>query len=945
MNMIQQLKKMAIIIPVLTGGMYLFRPVSVLAQSGNTESISVKFSFGHKTATHETRFVQLLSGSSGVTVLELRGKQIEKNDRVTATSATLNIGADDIDELIADISYVKPSAPLRKLAGHEDAYTVNKDAMWGYLMENGSPGQSKRLKDDSWYKPDAPLLTIHLNGDGTKGFSIALEKLREHGAMWLPEQDVYITLADKPVDFKKHLASLKGTRVLDEVAQQPDASLDTFHDLWPDIGNPYEWDVPWQTRWMGTRGHLTVMAAAHGSVYKFAIDRWGNVRPDFASPHKFRLDLLWSESVWKQQKISNGLPVMLTTLEKNDQLAQIEQFASPLVDLSTTIRGYMTSVLFSKINISGKPGAFSFGISVHNELKGHDIEALQNGDKWIITDKQTGNILLVLETGKDITVKAENPVPNDNGQQIVLTISGVLSEGAKEFVVKLPSPAIVPAELARLRNLDYTVEKKKTIEYWEDWLAKGAYFNVPEDAVNELYRANLWHALVLPRHTLDIDGKDHMDLPYANTAYGQRNADWPVNQAVYVDYMIYGLRGYDKTAQDEYAAMFKSQQQPDGRIGGFANWGVYSPAQLYAIAQNFLLSRNKTQFENLLPNSLKTLDWCLAQVAKANEGAGKTGLILAPLNDLTNAEREWAFTQAYYVAGLELFAKALTVYHHPRAEEVAKAATALKVSVVKEFSRSSVKSPVVQLADGTWINYVPTDALTPRRMMEQWYPTDVDCGPLHLSRLGAFDANSWLTTAMLNDHEDNLFFKNQGAANEPVYVQQATAYLLRDEPKAVIRAFYSLMACGFSHEQFTPLEHRWAWGQYYGPPSTDGAWFEIYRKMLLNELGSDTLMIGQAIPRKWLEENKKIQVKNAPTYFGNLSFSIDGLNHENEIRASVDLPGQNSIGQMLVRFRHPTGKLIKSVFVNGRTWKNFDAKKEYIVIPAPAGKYVISAKY
>ena len=58
------------------------------------------------------------------------------------------------------------------------------------------------------------------------------------------------------------------------------------------------------------------------------------------------------------------------------------------------------------------------------------------------------------------------------------------------------------------------------------------------------------------------------------------------------------------------------------------------------------------------------------------------------------------------------------------------------------------------------------------------------------------------------------------------------------------------MACAFSHEQLTSLEHRWAWGQYYGPPSTDGAWFELYRRMLINEFGSDTLMIGQALPRE-----------------------------------------------------------------------------------------------
>src|SRR5690606_7905286 len=130
----------------------------------------------------------------------------------------------------------------------------------------------------------------------------------------------------------------------------------------------------------------------------------------------------------------------------------------------------------------------------------------------------------------------------------------------------------------------------------------------------------------------------------------------------------------------------------------------------------------------------------------------------------------------------------------PRADEVARIASDLKNAVTNEFSRSSVKSPAVQLADGTWINYVPTDATTPRRMLDQWYPTDVDTGPLHLTRLGVLDANSWLTTAMLNDHEDNLYFENKGAANEPVYVQQANAYLLRDDPKAVIRSFYSFMA-------------------------------------------------------------------------------------------------------------------------------------------------------
>src|SRR5262249_18740773 len=150
--------------------------------------------------------------------------------------------------------------------------------------------------------------------------------------------------------------------------------------------------------------------------------------------------------------------------------------------------------------------------------------------------------------------------------------------------------------------------------------------------------------------------------------------------------------------------------------------------------------------------------------------------------------------------------------------------------------QATVLSPLVQLRDHTWIPYVPCDALTPRRLLEVWYPTDVDCGALHLSRLKALDPNSALTGYLLNDHEDNLFLEHCGMANEPFNNQHASAYLPLDDVKPAIRSFYSMMACAFSHSTFEPVEHRWSWGQYFGPPSTDGAWFELYRKMLIHEL-------------------------------------------------------------------------------------------------------------
>ncbi|HKI87971.1 MAG TPA: hypothetical protein VKA38_03015 [Draconibacterium sp.] len=937
----QVLKQLILIIgfPVL-----IFFAESTGAQQAEQDlkSIKLRIEFGHTLNQRITQNVKFTGASPGLLIDIPIGDKLENGD-IASPESHLNCGADDVDALVVGVKWPKPIAELRKVG-------ASNTKMWKYLLENGSAGQIERLSEDPWKQPDAPILTVQLNKEGTKGFSIGLEQLLNHQAMWLPEQDVFITLANHPLTFEQHIALLNGERTLERIKNEPDASLVQFSNSWTDFGNPLVSDPSWQnwqTKWMGTTGHLIVTAAAHGSIYKFAIDRWGNVRPDFASPYKFRLDLIWNDSKWKMQQITNGLPVVVTTLENKGQVCEIEQFASPLGEIDAAIRGYIPSVMFSRIRISRENGPVNFGIQFNNEEKNRQIELKKSGNNnWIVADKRSGNILLMLETRNELNVEIDKARSNQNGQKLFLTVSGELKkEETREFVIKLPSPAVNNSQLIKLNDLEFSSAKNNVIKYWEKWLEKGARFHVPEEAVNQLFRANLWHALVLPRHTIK-NSENHMDIPYSNIAYGQQNADWPINQTVYVDYMIYGLRGYNQVAENELAAMFKSQQLPDGQIGGFANWGVYSPGFLYAVAQNYLLNHNRQQFERLLPNSLKTLDWCLLQIAKANIGMDKTGLILAPLNDLSHSEQEWAFTQAYFAGGLEVFGRALSLYGHPRADEVNKIASKMKKEVIRAFARASVKSPIVQLADGTWSNYVPTDALTPRRLLDQWYPSDVDTGPLHLSRLGVINASSWLTTAMLNDHEDNLFLNNLGAADEPVYVPQATVYLLRDEPKAVIRSFYSMMSCAFSHQQLTSLEHRWAHPIYYSPPSTDGAWFEVYRKMLLNEFGTDTLFIGQAIPRDWLQKGKKVEVKDAPTYFGPVSFTIEGVNSNDEITAGLEISNRNLPKELLVRFRHPESAKIRSVIINDKPWKNYDAEKEYIRIPEPTGgKYVITAKY
>jgi hypothetical protein len=266
--------------------------------------------------------------------------------------------------------------------------------------------------------------------------------------------------------------------------------------------------------------------------------------------------------------------------------------------------------------------------------------------------------------------------------------------------------------------------------------------------------------------------------------------------------------------------------------------------------------------------------------------------------------------------------------------------------VRKAFAAAAVGSPLVQLRDHTWMPYVPCDVTRPGRLLDVWYPTDVDTGAAHLLRLGALPAEGLLAECLLNDHEDNLFLHGWGMANEPVYNQQATAYLLRDEPKAAIRAFYSMMACAFGHSAFEPVEHRWSWGQYFGPPSTDGAWFELYRNMLIRELDDNGLLLLAAAPRQWLADGKRIEIERAPTFHGLLSLAVASQAGVGTITAELDVPQAHPPAALLLRLRHPDAKPLKSVTVNGQPWSDFDVRKEWVTIRRPSERhYRIVASY
>ncbi len=912
------------------------------AESGEMErEIRVLLGFGCRAPRSSVRTV-LFSGRNAV-VESIHGEQLEADDR-PAVLSRLNSGGGDRDDLVVTVAWNTPRRTKR-----------TPQEIWAYLLENTDPGAAARLSDDPGLAPDSPVVTVKTSLDGTQGFSFALAQLIERKALWLPEQDVFITLADAPVDLDAHLRSLSGERTLTRVAREPEATLEQFTARWEDMGNPLLWNPDWATTWRGTKGHIVCVSPAYGSLYKFGIDCFGNVRPDFASPHQFRLDILWPGSVWQSQEIVDGLPIIRTILRHGERTCEMEQFALSWPGEPAAPREINPSnLLVSRMIFSGQDGPLTVGFRFAVEESAPELVLKERFGLWYIAEKNSGRLFLELVVPEGLAVTLKKTARENTSAGLEIECTGTFTRTApREILVKLLSPPLPADKADALARVGYESARREVADYWTRWLARGASFQVPEPAINELVQANLWHALRLPRIRTDGAGGELMDIPYSNFAYGQLGIEWPINQTVYVDYMLYGLRGYTDIAERELSATFGLNLrrrvhlpgQAVGRVGGFADWLVYTPSTLYSIGQCYLLSHDREFMARLLPDALLALDWCLSQARRARNADHATGLVHGPLNDLSHEESVWAFSQAYFYAGFKTFGEALRDFGHPRAGECLGAAERMKEDITAAFSRASVEAPVVQLADGTWINYVPSDALTPRRLMEVWYPTDVDTGPLHLARLGAVDPDGPLAARMLNDHEDNLFLKNWGAANEPVYNQQAMVYLMRDEAEAAIRAFYSMTACAFSRGQLEPVEHRWAWGQYFGPPSTDGAWFELLRMMLIRE-AAEGLILGQAAPRAWFGDGKRITVTGAPSYYGRIDLDYESRTARGAIEARLRFAGNRRPPELRVRFRHPERRTIRAVEVNGKAWSGFDTTREWVRIERPKeSAYHIVVRY
>ncbi|MBQ9415354.1 MAG: hypothetical protein IJU20_00725 [Clostridia bacterium] len=151
-------------------------------------------------------------------------------------------------------------------------------------------------------------------------------------------------------------------------------------------------------------------------------------------------------------------------------------------------------------------------------------------------------------------------------------------------------------------------------------------------------------------------------------------------------------------------------------------------------------------------------------------------------------------------------------------------------------------------------------------------------------------------------------------SNLPKISHNSNVYLRQDDIPNFLHYFFNhaIVMVGTNGKMWEHA-HPDIYAECRDPDNGTAAWFvENFRNMLLTE-ESGVLWIAKGTPRAWLEDGKSVGVEKAPSYFGNVTYTITSFAAQNYMDVNISVPDLREDPTVRVRLRHPEGKKILDV--------------------------------
>ena len=466
------------------------------------------------------------------------------------------------------------------------------------------------------------------------------------------------------------------------------------------------------------------------------------------------------------------------------------------------------------------------------------------------------------------------------------------------FKFKYPEPETV----VEITPEEFQTKSTEAVTFWKKRLEPAELFQIPDARVSEAYRAWLVYSM------LNADTINGFIEPHDGAGFYEEMFGYSVAvQTMALDH--YGFHDYAAQILDTQI----HYQNADGlytQACGLSDPGTF----LAALARHFQITGDREWFRRIAPNIIKQCEWLMRQRDATLKDGMMRGLIkFRPYNDFQYPVFNY-LGNAWCAQGMKLAATALKENKFAEGDKFSTAAQQYRKDILDSMEAAAV------VRDGQTL--LPMEPDTHRLLkMSRYRGGDyyglVASSLLETDFLAPDDKRAtWIVDAL--EKRGGLI---AGVSEFDGGIDHAYTYgylmnrLKRGEVRKTLLGFWSFLAFAMTRDTYSPVEvHMIDTGEnQYTLPHLYSCTeqLRLLRNLLLREDGN-TLVIGDGVPRAWLEANKHVSAKGAPTEFGTVSFEINPLS-DGTTRVSFEPPSRRSPEKIFIRLRDAKMRTITSV--------------------------------
>ncbi|MGO8758946.1 MAG: hypothetical protein ACLQG3_12555 [Terracidiphilus sp.] len=437
----------------------------------------------------------------------------------------------------------------------------------------------------------------------------------------------------------------------------------------------------------------------------------------------------------------------------------------------------------------------------------------------------------------------------------IVTYSRVLRPG-ESWTLDFKMPVIPTAEPFTIDAIDQAAfddAKTQITSYWNGILASGMQISLPESKPVDTFYTNLIYDLIAIDHIGDDTIQTVNKLHY-HAFYLRDSADIVHS---------YDLTGYPHIAR-QCLDFFAKKQQPDGNFLSqpqqYDGWGE----AVWAYGQHYRITHDKAFAEWALPQIARAVDW-LHQARAADP------LHIVPSSDVRDNEYVPGHITGYNFLALDGLKLAIQMASDTGHGDLAQKWQAeyddfhqafFKVLDAQAAAHNGYIPPALDGKEGGYdwgnlLSVVPEPVLDP-----------------HDPRVAAT-----LKAAQAKYAEGIMTYANGTFLHHYLTIKNTLTETIRGDQEQAIKEFYAILLHTSSTNAGFEYKIR-PWGDRdFSNNLAPHGWFAaeyrtLLRTMLVREEGNQLHLLSAVSPA-WVGKGKTISVRQAPTNFGLLAFTLE----------------------------------------------------------------------